>query len=177
VDTTRETAGRLFDAHAEDLLRYLARRVGRPVAEDIVGEVFALLMRGDHQLYEGDGGERAWLFGVATNLLRRHGRDQVRALRAAGRVGAAQAPGEGFDDRSDERLDARDHVRGLTDALLELNPADLDLLLLVAWADMTPTEVAGSLGIPPGTVRSRLHRIRRRLRSAAVRTSAEGTAR
>lgn len=165
-DIISEVAGQLFNAHAEDLLRYLTRRVGRPAAEDIVSEVFLVLLRGDGKLYTNEGGERAWLFGVATNLLRRYSREQVRALRAADRLastGSAHAVDN--DDELAERMDARRQVHGFVDELLALDPPDLDLLLLIAWGGLSPTEVATTLAIPAGTVRSRLHRIRQRLRN------------
>src|SRR5437868_236908 len=59
------------------------------------------------------------------------------------------------------------HAPQLAGALAQLNPADRDTLLLVSWAGLDPAEVAQVLGIPPGTVRSRLHRIRRWLRTNA----------
>ncbi|HST57702.1 MAG TPA: sigma-70 family RNA polymerase sigma factor, partial [Longimicrobium sp.] len=51
----------------------------------------------------------------------------------------------------------------LARALARLTPADRDVLLLVAWADLTYQEVADALGVPVGTVRSRLHRGRKLL--------------
>jgi RNA polymerase sigma factor (sigma-70 family) len=104
-----------------------------------------------------------WLLGIATNLLRHHRRSEVRRLRAL-----ASLPREsGVDDGAStiaSRVDA-DAVRGpLFIALSDLQPGDRDALLLLAWADLSYNEIATALGIPVGTVRSRLHRARARIR-------------
>ncbi len=169
ASTHAETVGRMFDQHAEGLLRYLTRRVGRHVAEDLVSETFAVMLREQRDLDPARGGERAWLFGIATNLLRHHLRDQVRAMRAAARAAGSH------DDRVDdqelsavERLDAQRRVAQLATALAALNADDREVLLLVAWGGLSPSEAADALDIPAGTARSRLHRIRRDLRQSAA---------
>jgi RNA polymerase sigma-70 factor (ECF subfamily) len=58
-------------------------------------------------------------------------------------------------------------LRGtLANALAGLDQGDRDVLLLVAWGDLAYAEVADAVGIPIGTVRSRLHRARARLKDA-----------
>ena len=167
-------ASRLFDTHAPRLLSYLAGRAGRTVADDLLSEVFVVVLRSTGGLTAAEPAdearERAWLFGVATNLLRRHRRDQLRALRATDRLDRAAATllQHGPEDGVVAGLDARDRLRDFTDELSRLAPADLDLLLLIAWGGLSPTEAAGALGIPAGTARSRLHRIRHTLRHPAT---------
>lgn len=63
------------------------------------------------------------------------------------------------------RVAARDRERELAGALASLSRGDRDVLLLVAWEDLSYEEVAQALGIALGTVRSRLHRARRRARA------------
>ena len=72
---------RLYDSCARRLHRYLARRVGAQVADDLVSDAFLIVWekRADREL-DGDDA-RAWLYGVATNLLRRHVRTEETRLR------------------------------------------------------------------------------------------------
>lgn len=77
-------------------------------------------------------------------------------------TGAANAA----DDGIEQRLDAALAVRRLVPDLLRLDVVDRDILLLNAWAGLSLTEVAAALDMPAGTIRSRLHRLRRDLRAA-----------
>jgi RNA polymerase sigma factor (sigma-70 family) len=165
--------GRLFDSHAPPLHAYLGARVGRSVADDLVAEVFLIAFR-DRERFDPDRGDvRGWLFGIATNLLRRHRRTELRGLAAAARFGAGQAGhADEPDHRVPDRVDAATRVARLATALAELAPGDRDVLLLIAWAELTSVEVAEALQVPVGTVRSRLHRVRRLLRAALDREEA-----
>jgi len=159
-----EIFGRLFDEHAAPLHRYLARRVGVEVAHDLVSETFLVALRQRHGYDPARAGVRSWLYGIATNLLRRHVRQEVRGLAAHARVGGP-APDHGHEARVSERVDAATAARRLAGGLAELSAADRDVLLLAAWAGLDTAEIAAALAIPAGTVRSRLHRVRRRLRA------------
>lgn len=167
-----DTFGRLFDAHARDLHRYLTARIGTTVADDLVAETFltALRVRGSYD--PAHATVRAWLFGIATNLLRHHLRAEQYGLRALARLAPAATPAEDHADRAADRVDAAISVRRLSAAVADLPAGDRDVLLLTSWANLTPAEVAAALGIPAGTVRSRLHRVRRGLRA---RTAADRT--
>lgn len=150
----------LVERHQRVLFGYLARRVGRDIAEDVTSETFtrAFAQRSRFDLERDDA--RPWLFGIATNLLRNHARSEVRQLRAYTR--------HGIQDRSDDdqagtdaRLDAGARSPQLATALAALKPGDREALLMYAWNDMSYEDIAESLGIPVGTVRSRLNRARR----------------
>lgn len=160
--------GRLFDAYARPLHRYLARRVGQETAHDLVSETFLVALNQRHSYDPRRGVVRSWLYGIATNLLRRQVRQEVRALRAIARS-AGHAPGQeaSHESRVADRLDAADLAAQLAGALAELSDGDRDVLLLTSWAGLDSTEVADALGIPVGTVRSRLHRVRKGLRTSA----------
>ncbi|MFF4597219.1 RNA polymerase sigma factor [Amycolatopsis sp. CA-161197] len=161
--------GRLFDAHSRQLHRYLARRVGDDAAHDLVAETFLVALRRRESYRPDLGTARSWLYGIATNLLRHHIRSETRALRATARLAAAgEHTTAGHDGRVAEQVDAQTRAAQLAGALAKLNAADRDTLLLVSWAGLEPTEVAEALGVPPGTIRSRLHRIRRWLRANAA---------
>lgn len=168
--------GMLFDAHAAPLQRYLARRVGTETAHDLVAETFLVALRRRETYRPEAGTARAWLYGIATNLLRHHVRTETRALNATARLAAAdEVVSAAHDGRVVERVDAQLRAAQLASALAELSPADRDTLLLVSWAGLEPGEVAEALGIPAGTVRSRLHRVRRWLRANAPESRPEST--
>lgn len=168
--------GALFDAHAEPLRRYLARRVGGTVADDLVSETFLVALQRRHSYDPARAAVRSWLYGIATNLLRSHVRAEVRGYQATARAAGAQpAHEDGHDGRVAARVDAEAAGQRLAAALAELNPGDRDVLLLASWAGLEYGEIAEALDIPPGTVRSRLHRVRRRLRAHAPNTDQEDT--
>jgi RNA polymerase sigma-70 factor (ECF subfamily) len=160
--------GRLFDAYARPLHRYLARRVGADTAHDLVSETFLVALNQRHGYDPRRGVVRSWLYGIATNLLRRHVRQEVAALRTNARaVGRFEVSEPGHDGRVSERVDAALLAARLAGALAELSDGDRDVLLLTSWAGLDSGEVAEALGIPVGTVRSRLHRVRKWLRTNA----------
>jgi RNA polymerase sigma-70 factor (ECF subfamily) len=98
------------------------------------------------------------------NLMRRHYRSERRQLDAYARTGIDLVVDSGFDN-AEERVDAANQGRRLARALSSLRDGDRDVLLLYAWADLSYEEIALALGVRIGTVRSRLHRGRRRLRA------------
>jgi RNA polymerase sigma factor (sigma-70 family) len=153
----------LFKRHAPVIQRYVVRRLGADAADDIVAETFLLAFRqrGDYDTARGN--VLPWLYGIATNLLGRHRRDEIRLYRALARTGIDPviAP---FTDQVDERVTATAASRRLAEALTGLKAAYRDALLLVAWGGLTYEETAAALGIPAGTVRSRISRARADLR-------------
>ena len=155
----------LFRRHAGALHRYVARRLGPGVAEDIVAEVFltAFRQRDRYQVDQPDA--RPWLYGIATNLIGRHRRAEVRMYRALARTGADPVT-EPFTDEVEARVTAAGTARPLAAALARLPAGHRNALLLVAWGDLTYEQAATSLGVPVGTVRSRISRARARLRQA-----------
>jgi RNA polymerase sigma-70 factor (ECF subfamily) len=160
--TSPEEFAAIFDRHVEAIHAYLQRRLGRELADEIGSQTFLVAFdrRAGYDL--GYPLARPWLFGIATNLLRRHHRDEVRRLRAYARSGVDPVldPFEGLE----ERLDASALRRELVESLAGLSREELDVLLLCAWTDLSYPQIGEALGIPTGTVRSRLHRVRRRMR-------------
>ncbi|GGP13996.1 RNA polymerase sigma factor [Nonomuraea glycinis] len=153
----------LFDRHAPALRRYVARRLGPSLADDIVSDAFltAFRRRGHYDTSHPDA--RPWLYGIAARLISRHRRVEVRLYRALVRSGVDEIA-EPYAERVDDRVAAQQ--AGLAAALAQLSPGDREVLLLIAWADMSYEDVARALDIPVGTVRSRLHRARARTRLA-----------
>lgn len=159
-----ERFGPLFDRHAAAVHHYLARRIGAP-ADDLLAETFlaAFQRRASYQPTRLD--VRPWLFGIATNVLRRHLRTEERRYRALARAGHLKTVADS-DDSLEDRLDARARRPKLAEALASLKSGDREVLLLLAWADLSYGEIAATLDIPIGTVRSRLNRARRIVRAA-----------
>ncbi|MDM7886524.1 RNA polymerase sigma factor [Curtobacterium sp. RHCKG23] len=153
--------GRQFDEHGRRILLYLARRTDLQSAEDILGETFVTaLVRWDS--FDPDRQDPLpWLFGIASNLLRRHWRSQRRADRAMSRV----AVPERLDDDAGERLDNERAVRTVVRELYRMRPVVRETVLLHAWAELTYEQIAEATGVPVGTVRSRLNRARSALRA------------
>ena len=160
-----ELIGRLYDEHAPALQRYLARRIGPETADDLVAETFLAAMTGYAGYDPSRAPVRPWLYGIATNLLRRHLRQERRRYQATARLAARDRPGDSHDGLVADRVDADARVHALAAALAKLAGPDLDVLLLTSWAGLDSVEVAGALSIPVGTVRSRLHRVRKSLRA------------
>ncbi|UBU13867.1 RNA polymerase sigma factor [Nonomuraea gerenzanensis] len=163
--TEPEAFAELFDRYSAMLYRYVSRRLGPEPAEDLVGETFlvAFSRRKSYDLAYPDA--RPWLFGILTKLVSRHHRTEAARYRALLRA-PVEAEVESPADRVAAGVTAQ-AVRGeLAGALAALPARDRDVLLLIAWGDLTYEEAARALGIPVGTVRSRLNRGRRKVRAA-----------
>ena len=150
----------IFERHFDEINRYLRRR--HPVeADELAAEVFttAFDQRGRYRPL-GDSA-RPWLYGIASRLLARRRRTEVRALRAHARSGGRREPvADDFADAIDRVAAQRQSAR-VADAVAKLKAGDRDVLLLYALSDLSYEEVALALELPIGTVRSRLARARR----------------
>jgi len=156
----RRSFALLVHEHGRALHAYLARRAGHQVADDLLTEVWLRAWRSRGSYDTGWSDPRPWLYGIARNVLRGHWR--LRVDHPGPTFQFAEDPWPAVDDRlAASRLG---HV--LEAALAELGEELRDVILLVAWEQLTPAEVAVVLGIPPGTVRSRLHRARQALQRA-----------
>ncbi|TDQ05012.1 RNA polymerase sigma factor [Labedaea rhizosphaerae] len=163
--TAPEEFAAIFDRHAPHIHRYLARRVGPQHADDLLGETFAAAFRRRGTYRVDRANARPWLYGMATHVVGQHHRDEARRYRLHA-VALPDLPVEGPDDRAIASSSAR-LLRGQVGAALQaLAQGDRDVLLLIAWEDLSYDEVAAALDIPVGTVRSRLHRARKQVRDA-----------
>ena len=143
--------------------RFVARRVGPAIAEDLAAETFATAYRRRASFDPGRGSLRSWLFGIATNLVRSHWRAEQHLLALDARL-VPEADSCDASDAVDQRLAAAWLAPQLAAALGMLTRDQLDVLLLYAWAELSHEEIAAALGIAPGTARSRLSRARGALR-------------
>jgi RNA polymerase sigma-70 factor (ECF subfamily) len=155
----------VFDRHHDEIWAYLARRVGRGLAEELASETFvhAFAARASYDPAYRDA--RPWLYGIATNLVRKHARTEERRRRAYART-LEREDTAGELDMVASRVDAAGRARAVAAALSRLSPADRDTLLLFALTDLDYEGIAIATGVPVGTVRSRLHRVRRHLQAA-----------
>ena len=156
----------VFDRHFVTIHRYLSRRVGSESADDLAGEVFRVAFERRGSFDPERDSARPWLYGIATNLVHRERRSEERRLRAVQRLAARPSVPAAEDtfEVVDERVEAEGAVRSVAPALAQLPHADRDALVMVVVEGLTYSETAAALGIPIGTVRSRISRGRLRLR-------------
>jgi len=162
-----ERFGAVFDRHAPAIHGYIARRLGRDAADDLVAETFLVAFRQRASYDPEQPSARPWLYGIATRLVSRRRRDEVRFFRAIARTGidpAANPITEPVADVGARRADAQALHRRLASALALLSAPDRDALLLVADG-LSYQEAARALGVPAGTFSSRLARARRVVRA------------
>lgn len=157
-----ERFGVLFDRHAATIHGYIARRLGRDAADDLVAETFLVAFRRRAAYDRSESSARPWLYGIATRLIGRHQRDELRFFRAIGRTGV-DPPAEPVAEEAGRRVDARALNRHLAAALAALSQADRDALLLITEG-LGFDEAAQALGVPAGTLSSRVARARRKVR-------------
>ncbi|MCG5212793.1 RNA polymerase sigma factor [Streptosporangium sp. KLBMP 9127] len=158
-----ERFGAIFNTYFGEIHRFAVQRLGADHAEDIVAETFLTAFRKRARYDPSRATVRTWLYGIATNLIGKHRRLEVRTLRALGRYGHdPDAPGH--DDRVAAVVSAEVLRPSLAAAIAGLHQRDRDVLLLVALAGLSHEEIATALGIPYGTVASRLNRARKKLR-------------
>lgn len=155
----------IFDRHFPAVHRYLHRRAGRELADELAAETFVVAFE-RRASCRSSGSVLPWLYGIATNVLRRRRRSERRQLRAYGRSGLDRWAS--YDEPPGSVHDAR-----LARALAAMRPRERDALLLYALADLSYAEIAFALEVPIGTVRTWLHRAREvALRELAVETDA-----
>jgi RNA polymerase sigma factor (sigma-70 family) len=154
----------VFDRHFTQIHAFLQRRIGED-ADDLAADVFSIAFQRRDRFQAVHRSALPWLYGIASNLVSRHRRSEIRTLRTLARLQNVE-PADDEAERVAERADAASLRVPLFGALAGLQARDRDALLLVAWEGLTYDEVAVALEIPLGTVRSRLNRARNLIRSA-----------
>jgi RNA polymerase sigma-70 factor (ECF subfamily) len=162
--------GEIFDRYADDILRYAGARLGGDLAEDVTAETFLAAFRARGGYDQSRANARPWLYGIAIRQIGKHRRAERRYLQALNRVHAERVTAD-FGDRVADRVTAEQLRPRLSAVLSGLTRQDRDLLLLVAWTDLTYEESAQALGTSVSAVKSRLHRIRVRTRQALGETN------
>jgi len=160
--------GELFDECAQGIYGLgLNLTASRADAEDVVSLTFLEAWRHRDRLDPGEGPVVPWLVGIAVNVTR----NTVRAARHH-EAAMSRLPPPGsvpdFTDETAERIDATADLRRVSDALKALRRGEREVIALCVWSELDYAEAAKALGVPVGTVKSRLSRARRKLRKLAA---------
>lgn len=153
----------IFERHVRPVGAYIRRRLGPDAVDDVLSETFLVAFRRRGSFDHAFDSARPWLLGIATRLIARHRADEARQWRSLQAQAGAVVPQGEPQSFADERMDASLALRELGPRIAALSAKDRDTLLLYAWGDLTYEQIAGVLGVPVGTVRSRLNRVRRKL--------------
>lgn len=158
----------LFEAfyreHVESVQRYLARRVVDPyLAADLTADVFVAAIQSAPRYDPGRGSPRAWLFGIAKNVLANDARRAARESTALARDHGARVLEPDALDRALDRIDAEREARALLGRIDALPEGLRSIIELVAVDGLTVSDAATVLGITPVAARVRLHRARNHL--------------
>ncbi|MFI6797161.1 RNA polymerase sigma factor [Streptosporangium canum] len=154
----------IFDRYYTEIHGYATRRLGTGLADDVAAETFLIVFdkRTGYDISRDDA--RPWLYGIASNVIARHRRAEVRRYRAPAKAGT-EDPAEDHANRVAGEVDAGTRKPRLARALAEIADGDRDVLLLVAWAELTSEEAGRALGIPAGTAWSQLHQARKKIQA------------
>ncbi|REE95632.1 RNA polymerase sigma factor [Thermomonospora umbrina] len=159
-----ERFAELYERHAAQIQRYIARRLGSDVGDDLMAETFLRAFRQRDRYDSAYPDARPWLYGIATNLISRHRRSEVRFFKAMARTGVDPAAESALEAIAD-RLAAESMRRRLAAGLTRLNRGERDVLVLLA-VGLSYKEVARALNVTVGTVSSRMNRARTKMRTA-----------
>lgn len=149
---------RLYERYKPYVDAFARRRCDAAGVDDVVSEVFAVAWR---RLSDIPADALPWLYRTAHNVLRTRYRSEQRWLNLSQKLAAIPAERFGADpaDMAGERERVLESLAGLSDQ-------DREVILLVAWEGLSQTEVGDVLEISNSAVGVRLHRARKRLRSA-----------
>ncbi|WP_405728691.1 RNA polymerase sigma factor [Streptomyces sp. NBC_01537] len=169
----RDAFGWLFDRYAKAVYNHAYRLTGdRSAAEEVLSETFLVAWRTRERVGEGTGSLRPWLLGIATNKARNHRRGVGRLLaHLAGQRGPEEV--EDFAEASAARMDDARELDAVRRAWGRLRHKEREVLALRVWSGLDYAQAAAALGVPVGTVRSRLSRARTRLRDLTQEQLAE----
>ena len=154
----------IYERYATTIYRYAARRVGTSDAEALMAETFRIAFERRVTYDTTRPVARPWLYGIATNLVARHRRTEARRWRALARLESGVETADNNSDRVVDAVAAAKLLPDVVSAISQLAATDRDALLLHVWEHLTYDDVAAALGIPIGTVRSRINRARTKLR-------------
>jgi RNA polymerase sigma factor (sigma-70 family) len=157
----------IVERHATPVFRYLASRVDRSVAEDLLADVFHAAFKSRRRYDQRYDNALPWLLGIATNMIRRHRRSEVRHTSMVRRMVQLQVSRNELTEAADAvaaDVEQRDDLQRVRRALDTLDDKHREVVVLSAGLGLTYEDIARTLGIKVGTVRSRLSRGRARLR-------------
>jgi RNA polymerase sigma-70 factor (ECF subfamily) len=157
----------LFDRHRDRVFGHALRLVRQPHdAEDVTAVVFLEAWRKRDSVRLVDGSIIGWLL-VTTNFAARNHARGLRRYRTALAKLPAPAPAHDHAPLVDEAIDTGSRDRMVRDAFSRLSTRDQDVITLCILEELTTAQAAEALGVPEGTVKSRLSRARKRLTELA----------
>lgn len=166
-----EAFGRLFDLYVDDVYRYAFRRTGSwSDAEDLVSITFIEAWKKRGALRIQKTTILPWLLGVATNAdrnLQRSKRRYAALLRRLSQPDLVPDPSESVAGR----LDAEIEAKAVLKAIDALDERDRDVAIICLADAHTYEQAAQILGIPVGTVKSRINRVRKILSEVRLNES------
>jgi RNA polymerase sigma-70 factor (ECF subfamily) len=160
--------GCLFERHASRIYNYCFRRTGDWArAEDLTSATFLVAWKSCRRSPLQSESALPLLYGIATNVLRNQRRSLKRGREAFARLPLPRLEEPDFADDTAERLDDSRKMHALLALFSQLPRREQDVIALCDWSDLSYDDTAAALGVPIGTVRSRLARGRDRLRELA----------
>lgn len=165
----------LFDRHRDRVFGHALRLVREPHdAEDVTAVVFLEAWRKRESVRLVDGSIIGWLLVTTNYAVRNHTRGLRRYRTALGKL-PAPAPQDDHAPAVDDTLDGAERDRQVREAFDRLSKRDQDVITLCILEELTAAQAAEALGVPEGTVKSRLSRARKRLTELASPLAAEPT--
>ncbi|MFE7762012.1 RNA polymerase sigma factor [Streptomyces sp. NPDC057438] len=159
----RDAFAEIYDAYARAVYNHAYRLTGDwSTAEEVMADTFLDAWRARRRLEPDGGSLKPWLLGMATNKARNANRGLARRLAFLARR-PAPPPVADFADESAGRLDDARRLAAVRQVYGRLRRAEREVLALCVWAGLDYGQAAEALGVPVGTVRSRLSRARARL--------------
>jgi len=149
----------IVDRHFDQIHRYLHRRIGRDIADELAAQTFLIAFEKRATWQMAGESARPWLLGIASGLARRHWRSERRRLRAYARTGI---DAEAVDDEDEllRHVHTQRRNQELAAALAAMPKRQREALLLYAFGDLSYGEIAAAMSVPVGTVKTWLHRAR-----------------
>ena len=153
--------GEIFTRHHDAVYRFVSRRVGSADAADVTADIFLTAMRTRHRYHLDRPRCLPWLYGIGVNVIG----DHLRRAKRRSRSYLSQEPAmdDDFTTPVLDRIDAESASSTINRALGRLGSRDRETLLLFAIDRLTYSEIAQALGVPIGTVGSRILRARRKI--------------
>lgn len=165
-DGDREAFSQMFDELSSPVYRHALRVLDDPhTAQDVVSLTFLEAWRLRKRLDEDLGEIRPWIFGIATNVLRNTSRAARRHRNALARMHLPE-PVPDISEGVVTRIDDTERIAAVRRAFAGLRRKEREVIALCVWSELDYGSAALALGIPVGTVRSRLWRARKHLRCA-----------
>lgn len=151
---------RMFRLHYAEVTAFVRRRVTPSSVDDVVAETFMIAWR---RIDRVPSNAKPWLFSVARNIIatRRRGDARRKALLEKLRTSRVRV--------QDQKTQIAQPSSLVVEALSQLGERDREVIVLVAWEDLTPKEAAIVIGISAASFRVRLHRAKKRLRDELQR--------